>query len=1009
MSKHSFFTTLLGFIIRTCITAWILLCSQKTTSLASIYSKDSLYIAGFFPMTSTPDGLNEEKLGRGVQPAWELALEDVNADDNILKDYKLEMRWNDTKCDMAYGTKQFFNLMHNIPPKVMLFGPACSGVTGPIAEMSRWWNIRQLSYADTNPELNDRTKYPNLFRTVPSENDFNPARLSLLQTFHWSRVATLYQDASTKGSGRFAYAHNALTKLLDENGINATTKGFTSDPAPVLKQFQKQDMRIFIGNFDETMARRVFCEAYKLSLFGPKHVWMVLGWWKDDWWKVQDVDCTLGQMMEAIDGYFATDILQLSTSPLKTIAGKTASGYKKRYDRRRGEEYSKYHGYAYDGIWVIAKALDTIIRQQDGNSTLEDDLRTVIIHQALNETDFRGVTGQIQFLNGDRLGEIAVLQFQGDSKNLQGVMKKVGEFHAITKRLFLYESSPIKWRGNQPPLDRLYMDEELERVQLPIYIILGILSGLGIIFAICLIYVNVRFRKHRYIKMSSPQMNNLIIVGCILSYFSVFLLGVDGGLVHPDLFPIICVARSWILAIGFTFSFGAMFSKTWRVHAIFTNIKMNKKVIKDYKLMLMVCVLLLLDLSILVAWQIVDPLRRKTKKMPLRILTPDGDRAVVPLLEYCHSQYMTVWMGAIYAYKGLLLVFGCFLAWETRHVSIPALNDSKYIGMSVYNTVIMCIAGAAVSVVIQNQLNASFTIIGLFIIFCTSITLCLVFLPKLIQIRKDPKGEERRLRATIKKVSKKDSNTFNDLHQNIRNLTDESIRLKKVLEEKMRILQELMEQLGEDALVDGVDGRSPMHKSVMALKTANNTSPAHQYHISQGSLYPEDTDSMFSSSSVTNLWPVDSSSPHRLYISSRERTSSIITENIEMSEIGKKPSSLSSRSSDKDAMKRYSKVYFDLDTSDEDPVMESTPLKDRAIAMICNSSRTPSYTGLKYLADPTLRETAILHDSDTCSYHSLPGLLILIHPQEKFGFISNVTLGFFLLHETCNLASADNV
>jgi gamma-aminobutyric acid type B receptor len=70
----------------------------------------------------------------------------------------------------------------------------------------------------------------------------------------------------------------------------------------------------------------------------------------------------------------------------------TASGYARRYNKRRGDEYSKYHGYAYDGIWVIAKALDIIIRQRNGHLSLENDLRTITIHQALNETDFRGVT-----------------------------------------------------------------------------------------------------------------------------------------------------------------------------------------------------------------------------------------------------------------------------------------------------------------------------------------------------------------------------------------------------------------------------------------------------------------------------------------------------------------------------------------------------------------------------------------------------------------------------------------
>lgn len=82
----------------------------------------------------------------------------------------------------------------------------------------------------------------------------------------------------------------------------------------------------------------------------------------------------------------------------------------------------------------------------------------------------------------------------------------------------------------------------------------------------------------------------------------------------------------------------------------------------------------------------------------------------------------------------LFKVFGCFLAWETRHVSIPALNDSKYIGMSVYNVVIMCVSGAAISFLIQDQQTAGFLIIALLILACTTITLALVFVPKVRDI-----------------------------------------------------------------------------------------------------------------------------------------------------------------------------------------------------------------------------------------------------------------------------------
>jgi gamma-aminobutyric acid type B receptor len=36
--------------------------------------------------------------------------------------------------------------------------------------------------------------------------------------------------------------------------------------------------------------------------------------------------------------------------------------------------------------------------------------------------------------------------------------------------------------------------------------------------------------------------------------------------------------RIWTLSIGFTISFGAIFSKTWRVHTIFTNVNASKRV-----------------------------------------------------------------------------------------------------------------------------------------------------------------------------------------------------------------------------------------------------------------------------------------------------------------------------------------------------------------------------------------------------------------------------------------------
>lgn len=73
---------------------------------------------------------------------------------------------------------------------------------------------------------------------------------------------------------------------------------------------------------------------------------------------------------------------------------------------------------------------------------------------------------------------------------------------------------------------------------------------------------------------------------------------------------------------------------------------------------------------------------------------------------------------------------GVYMAWETRNVKIQALNDSQYIGICVYSAI-----SSAVVVILSNFLSQN-TIISYLattssILISTSITLFLLFLPKL--------------------------------------------------------------------------------------------------------------------------------------------------------------------------------------------------------------------------------------------------------------------------------------
>lgn len=74
------------------------------------------------------------------------------------------------------------------------------------------------------------------------------------------------------------------------------------------------------------------------------------------------------------------------------------------------------------------------------------------------------------------------------------------------------------------------------------------------------------------------------------------------------------------------------------------------------------------------------------------------------------------------------------MAWETRHVTIPALNDSQYIGVSVYLVVITSAIVVVLANLISERVTLAFITITSLILASTTATLCLSFIPKLYDI-----------------------------------------------------------------------------------------------------------------------------------------------------------------------------------------------------------------------------------------------------------------------------------
>jgi hypothetical protein len=104
----------------------------------------------------------------------------------------------------------------------------------------------------------------------------------------------------------------------------------------------------------------------------------------------------------------------------------------------------------------------------------------------------------------------------------------------------------------------------------------------------------------------------------------------------------------------------------------------------------------------------------------------------------CGSIHMEKWLSGFYAFKGLLLLFGSYMAWETRNVTIPALNDSRYIGLSVYNVVVMSVIVVVLSNILSDKPTLAVILESLCTLVSTTLVICFLFVPKVYNRLKRP-------------------------------------------------------------------------------------------------------------------------------------------------------------------------------------------------------------------------------------------------------------------------------
>ncbi|KAE8652292.1 hypothetical protein Csa_022218 [Cucumis sativus] len=385
-------------------------------------------------------------IGRSAQPAILAAVDDVNADNDILPKMKLNLILHDTNCSGFFGTMEgalsnfhfdslsvalelasftciakvtfdsmsmYLALQLMEDEVVAAIGPQSSGIAHVISHVINELHIPLLSFGATDPALSAQ-QYQYFVRTTQSDYFQMNAIADMVAKFGWKEVVAIFVDDDNGRSGISALS-DALAKKRAKIAYKAAfpSGSSISTISDLLVSVNMMESRVYIVHVNPDTGLSVFSVAKKLQMMGSGYVWIATDWLPSF---LDSFETNSPDVMNQLQGVVALRHHTPDGNLKKNFISKWRNlKYKK------SPNFNSYALYAYDSVWLIARALDTFFKE-GGNISFSNDPKLrenngsmfyyksfkvfnggEQLLQTIKRTNFTGLSGQIQFGDGKHL------------------------------------------------------------------------------------------------------------------------------------------------------------------------------------------------------------------------------------------------------------------------------------------------------------------------------------------------------------------------------------------------------------------------------------------------------------------------------------------------------------------------------------------------------------------------------------------------------------------------------
>eukprot|EP01084_Bolivina_argentea_P098753 177489_1 len=519
--------------------------------------------------------------------AWvqQMAIDEINTNPNILQNYTLKMKVLKSASptdalrnaamiqELFSGCSSQYNSSMISP---IILGPPWSSMSLLTSIVFNINLLLQISESATLSTLSSAT-YTSFFRTIPDNTLQAQALVKLCEHFGWTRIGVVYMHDD--------YGDN-INKLIEETAAKkdikvysrfvSQTNAYDNDTFRLHVEFIR-DLSIYVTilMIDGNLMPTFLDIANAHGILGYPYFFIGMDAWFNNW-NIHDHEWGFSNLTI---GYIGTTVTIPAMVPPENYAGNmTIYNISKTIVKTFTQELentgkmwsnSPIMAFAYDAVWAAVYALDTYDKKHSLDDLNHIELTDITseLYYILNDIKFIGMSGLVQFKDGDRKNGIIGY----GNVNDDGYIANIGYF-SINQTVI--NTASISW-----PKDFMTPPRTYTVVRTTISGISGYLIAIVAIaycFCCCLILCLLRLiGKNRYVQEKIVYLS--LSIGLLLCCCWMVLYGLQTNAMNVLWHDIWCVISPIMLCISFTFTFLAFIaSKSELLRIVIKFMKRNK-------------------------------------------------------------------------------------------------------------------------------------------------------------------------------------------------------------------------------------------------------------------------------------------------------------------------------------------------------------------------------------------------------------------------------------------------